>query len=91
MTKYYDIAKSENTLAENLELAKELEYTHIFMWVNSDKEYTFLAKSLDEAENGAIDLYMSKKEESNREFASEYYSQYIDTYEIQEYLDIVNS
>ena len=89
--KYFNIAKTENTFTQNIELAKELGYTHIFMWVNSDLEWTFLVESADEAEKEAIDLYMSEKKESNREFASKYFSEHIDTYEIQEYIDIVNS
>jgi len=91
MTKYFNIAKSENNFTQNLELAKELGYTHIFMWVNSDLEWTFLAKSAEEAEKEAIDLYMSQNKVSDREPASKFYSEFIYTYEIQEYIDIVNS
>lgn len=88
MTKYFKIAKSENTFTQNLELAKELGYTHIFMWENSGLEWTFLAKSSEEAEKEAIDLYMSVKKESNRKLASKYFSEYIDTYKIQGYINI---
>lgn len=91
MTNYFNIAKSENTFTQNLELAKEEGYTHIFMWGNSDLEWTFLSKSAKEAKTEAVDLYMSQKNVSDRKLASKYYSEYIDTYEIEEYIDIVNS
>lgn len=90
-TKYYSIAKSENSFTENLELAKQNGFTHIYMWINSDLEYTYFANSYDETESEAISLYMSEKKESDREFASKYYSEYIDIYEIDEYIDIVNA
>ena len=91
MTKYFNIAKSENNFTKNLELAKELGYTHICMWVNSDLEWTFFAKSDQDAEKTAIDMYMSEKKVVDRALASKYYTEYIDTYEIQEYIDTVNS
>ena len=89
-TKYFQIAKKENSFSENLELAKEQGFTHIFMWINSDLEWTFFAKSLEEAEQSAIELYMSEKK-SGKEQASEYYPEAIDIYGIEEYLEIVNS
>jgi len=89
MTTYFSIAKTDNSIVQNLELAKEEGYTHLFMWVNSDLNWMFFAKSFEETETKAISLYMSEKKESNREFASEYYSEYIDTYEIDEYIKII--
>jgi len=91
MTRYYEVAKSENSLVQNLELAKSEGYTHIFMWINSDESHYYFAKSEKEAEKEAVELYMTEKKENDKKFAKQYYSEYVDTYEIEDYIDIVNS
>ena len=91
MTKYFNISKNDNSFIQNLELAKRYGYTHIFMWINSDLSWTFFAKTLEEAENQAISLYMSEKKQNDREFATQYYSEYVDVYSIEEYIEIVEA
>lgn len=91
MTRYNEIALSDNTMIENLLLAKQDGYTHVFLWINSDEGWMFLAKSSTEAENEAIELYMKEKNEKDKEFAEKYFREYIDILEIDDYIDILNS
>jgi len=82
-TNYYEIAKQESNYTKVLQLAKDAGYTHLYRWVNSDLSWTFFAKSFEEAENEAVQLYMSEKKCNDKEFALKYYSEYIDIIEIE--------
>ena len=84
--KYFnnDFFSSSNTFEENLQAAKAAGFTHTYRWINSDLEWLFFAKSFDQAESEAVSLYMSEKKVTDCEFASKYYSEFIDINEIDD-------
>ena len=83
-TKYFELKAIENK--SRLESAKELGYTHVMMWINSDKEYFYFLKGTDEeVDKMATEWFMEEKNEEDYNHANEFYYEYIDLYEIEEY------
>lgn len=85
---YFEVINdSTATYEQVLKAAKKQGYNFMFRWINSDNSWTFFQTTFGKAEKAAVELYMSEKKESDREFAKKYYSEYVDIIEVSEALN----
>lgn len=90
LSSYYStVTDSQLNYLQGLEVAKKEGYTHLVRWINSDLGWTFFAKSYDEANEGAANLYLEERGKKvskgmTLEDAEKYYSEYVDIIEIDE-------
>jgi len=83
---YFEITKQPASYEEVLRAAQKQGYDYIFRWVNSDQNWTFFQTTSNKAEKGAIQLYMNNKNESDKDFATRFYSESIDIIEVSQAL-----